>query len=93
MSIIIFNGMAAMYGLHGGLFNLKNFEIFDIINYKIKKGDLCMWEDDICWCMDSETCTNYECFRHLTHMDKPGIFTCSHLRNTDYCPLEKESED
>ena len=50
-------------------------------------------DSDICWCMDSETCTNYECFRHLTHMDKPQIFTCSHLRDTDYCPLTKESEN
>ena len=52
-----------------------------------------MWEDDICWCMDSETCTNYDCFRHLTHMSESQIFTCSHLRNTDCCPLTKESEE
>ena len=51
------------------------------------------FEDDICWCMDSETCTNYNCFRHLTHMSEAKIFTCSHLKGTEYCELAKESED
>lgn len=35
-----------MYGLHGGLFNLKNFEIFDIINYKIRKEIIMLQKKD-----------------------------------------------
>ena len=45
------------------------------------------FESDQCWCMDSERCTNTECFRHMTHKsDEERIFTCSHLMWTEYCP-------
>lgn len=50
-------------------------------------------DDDICFCADSDRCTNTECFRHLTHKNEPGIFTCSHLMDTEYCPMNKEGED
>ena len=55
-----------------------------------------MWFDeyDICWCADSDRCTNTECFRHLTNKDdSERIFTCSALMGTEYCELTKESEN
>ena len=87
-----------MYGLHGGLFNLKFFRIFDIINYKIREENkfMQMWfeDSDICWCADSIKCTNTKCFRHLANKnDKERIFTCGSLMGTEYCELVKESED
>lgn len=50
-----------------------------------------MWdESDICWCVDSNECTNTECFRHLDNKDdKEKIFTCSHLMNTKYCSINE----
>ena len=78
-------------------FNLKNFKIFDIINYKIRKEIyMDMWFDnsDICWCSDSVRCENTECFRHLTNKnDGERIFTCGSLMGTEYCPRHKEGED
>ena len=86
-----------MYGLHGGLFNLKFFRIFDIINYKVRKENkfMQMWfESDIAWCSDSIRCTHTECFRHLTNKDdSERIFTCGALMGTEYCELAKESEN
>lgn len=43
---------------------------------------------DICWCADSDNCTNIDCFRHLTNKpDSEYIFTCSHLMGEEgYCP-------
>ena len=56
-----------------------------------------MWFDnDICWCGDSDKCTNYECFRHLDNMKDityPCIFTCSNLMGTEVCPLTNEGEN
>lgn len=50
-----------------------------------------LFEDDICWCGDSDTCENKECFRHLDNRTvKEGIYTISCLRHTDICPLNKE---
>ena len=69
-----------------------------IVDCHIQKGLLMQmwWDDDICWCADSERCTNYECFRHLDNMkDKtyPCIFTCSNLMGTEICPLTNEGEN
>lgn len=57
-----------------------------------------MWifEDDICWCGNSDTCKNKECFRHLSNKKYKGesdIFTLSLLRDTEYCPLNKKGEE
>ena len=55
-----------------------------------------MWfgDSDICWCADSDKCTNTECFRHLTNKDDgERIFTCGALMGTEYCELTKESEN
>ena len=57
-----------------------------------------MWlfDDDICWCGDSDRCTNTECFRHLSNRRKSegiDIFTMALLMGTEVCPLTKESED
>ena len=48
-----------------------------------------MFEYDYCWCADSDSCTNINCFRHLTNKpDTERIFTCSHLMGIeDYCPI------
>lgn len=54
-----------------------------------------MWEDDICWCADSERCTHTECFRHMDNRtQKVGIFTMSHLMGVEnLCPLTEEGEN
>jgi hypothetical protein len=53
-----------------------------------------MWFDsDICWCADSETCKRTDCFRHLTNKNnQERIFTSSHLKHTEYCILDEDSE-
>ena len=43
------------------------------------------FEDDICWCADSDECENLECFRHLSNKTDYGVFTLSHLMDTEYC--------
>ena len=55
-----------------------------------KKGDIMFFEDDICWCADSNECDNTDCFRHMSNMKITGIFTCSSLMNTEYCENNKE---
>lgn len=57
-----------------------------------------MWfDEDICFCADSDRCKNTECFRHLSHHRKPevgpDIFTCGKLMGTEYCELTKEGEN
>ena len=52
------------------------------------------FEDDICWCADSNECTNDDCFRHmLNRTQRQGIFTMGHLKNTELCPLANEKGD
>ena len=52
-----------------------------------------MFEYDICWCADSNKCTNKDCFRHLTNKpDTETIFTCSNLIYTELCPLEEKGD-
>ena len=52
------------------------------------------WQGDICWCMDSERCTNTECFRHMDNKsDSEKIFTCSYLMGTEYCPMSEKGEN
>lgn len=59
-----------------------NKEMMDFIN------------DDICWCADSHECKNDDCFRHmLNRTQRTGVFTMSHLKYTELCPLRKESEE
>lgn len=50
-------------------------------------------DDDICWCGDSDTCDNIECFRHFYNKTEAGIFTVSNLKNTELCPLMEEEKD
>ena len=61
-----------------------------------------LFDDDICWCADSDKCKNKECFRHFdnfddfynrTHTPRERIFTMGHLMWTEYCELTKESEE
>lgn len=55
------------------------------------------FDDDICWCGDSEICNITECFRHIsnrTPQPSPDIFTCAKLMNTPICPYyEEQGED
>ena len=55
------------------------------------------FDDDICFCADSDKCKMTKCFRHMSHHKRPtsgpDIFTCSHLMGTDVCPLTKEGEN
>lgn len=51
------------------------------------------FNDDICWCGNSENCTHTECFRHLENKpDEERIFTMSYLKWTEYCPVYNEKE-
>ena len=57
-----------------------------------------MFGSDICWCIDSEFCNRYDCFRHISHKDpEEKIFTAGYLGGTEYCvefneENEKEGE-
>lgn len=57
--------------------------------------DINTWfKDDICWCADSHECKNDDCFRHmLNRTQRQGMFTMSHLKNTELCPLTDEKGD
>lgn len=48
--------------------------------------------DDHAWCGDSEKCEIKECFRHLSNRIAKGPFTCSYLKDTEYCPYRKENK-
>jgi len=50
-------------------------------------------EDDICWCGNSDECDYIDCYRHTSNMPGAGIYTMSHLMNTEYCPLKKGEYD
>lgn len=56
-----------------------------------------LFQDDICWCADSDHCGITECFRHLSHrtpQSTPDIFTTGCLQDTPNCPYyELESEE
>ena len=49
-----------------------------------------LFEDDICWCFDSDRCDNTDCFRHMNNRKTAGIFTGSALMGTEYCENNKE---
>lgn len=54
-----------------------------------------LFDDDICWCANSDECENVECFRHMSHrkpQHQPDIFTCGALKGTPDCPYYKEKE-
>lgn len=52
------------------------------------------FEDDICWCGNSNECNNIDCFRHLNNRKtKEGIFTVGLLKDTEYCPGFKRKEN
>jgi len=56
------------------------------------------FEDDICWCYNSQEkdefgCDKVECFRHMSNrkpQSQPDIFTVAYLKGTQDCPFEKE---
>ena len=53
-----------------------------------------LFENDICWCADSNKCGNTGCFRHLNNKSSDEkIFTCGWLMDTEYCPLVEYIED
>ena len=45
------------------------------------------FDSDICWCGNSDTCKQTDCFRHLSNKDtEEKIFTCANLMWTEICP-------
>lgn len=56
-----------------------------------------LFDDDICWCSDSDRCDKFECFRHMTnrmHQSELGVFTSASLMGTRDCPyFEEEKEE
>ena len=54
------------------------------------------FEDDTCWCADSNICNITECFRHLNNRKPhptPDIFTMASFQNNPDCPYyDSESE-
>lgn len=71
----------------------------DYAGWNWQKGvTMDMWfDDDICWCADSDRCKNTECFRHMSNRRSavagPDIFTCACLMSTEICPLTEEGEN
>ena len=52
------------------------------------------FEDDICYCGNSDECNNISCFRHTNNRRiKEGIFTVGLLKDTEYCPGFKRKEN
>ena len=55
------------------------------------------FNDDICWCGDSDICNITECFRHMNNrkpQPSPDVFTMASLMNTSICPFyEEQSEE
>ena len=70
----------------------------DKIRYNLAmwRGDIAMFDDDICWCADSDRCKNKNCFRHMSnrrhYTEGPDIFTCAKLMGTDICPLDEDTK-
>lgn len=53
-----------------------------------------LFEDDICYCGNSDECNNISCFRHMSNRRiKEGIFTTGLLKGTEYCPGFKRKEN
>ena len=43
--------------------------------------------DDICWCGNSNECTDTKCYLHFSNRKtKGGLFTCANLKDTNLCP-------
>jgi hypothetical protein len=55
------------------------------------------FDDDICWCGNSDICNITECFRHMSNrkpQTPPDIFTQAAFMNTPDCPYyEEQGED
>jgi len=58
------------------------------------------FDDDICWCSDSDHCDKFECFRHMTNRMQSSdfVFTSGSLMGTTDCPYfeggkEEDEED
>lgn len=59
------------------------------------------FDDDICWCSDSDHCDKFECFRHMTNRMQSSdfVFTSGSLMGTADCPYfegernQEESEE
>ena len=71
---------------------IRCFTDDEMITWNKKKwSDTMFFDDDICWCADSEKCSNTDCFRHMSNRKEvAGIFTTSHLADTEYCVEYKE---
>ena len=55
-----------------------------------------LFDDDICWCGDSNRCDKKECIRHMsnrTPQPEPDLYTCAQFMGTKDCPYLKEYEN
>ena len=72
---------------------IRHFTDDEMIAWNKKKwSDTMFFEDDICWCSDSDRCDNTNCFRHMNNRKTAGIFTAGSLMGTEYCENNKESK-
>lgn len=72
---------------------IRHFTDDEIIAWNKKKwSDTMFFEDDICWCADSQECDNTSCFRHTNNRRTAGVFTSGHLMDTELCENNKESK-
>lgn len=54
----------------------------------------CWFEDDICWCNNSQQCKHEDCFRNLRQMKgEYKYFTISNLQGTELCPYAYEFKE
>ena len=55
-----------------------------------------IFDDDHCWCGDSESCHHTDCFRHMSNrkpQSAPDIFTAAMLKGTPDCVYYKEDKN
>ena len=72
---------------------IRHFTDDEKYNWNKKRwSDAMFFEDDICWCSDSDKCNNTNCFRHMSNRKTAGIFTTGSLMGTEYCENYKESK-
>jgi len=55
-----------------------------------------LFDDDICWCGDSDNCPRTDCFRHMSNRRKSegtDIFTYALFKDTPDCVFAKEMKN
>lgn len=55
-----------------------------------------LFDDDVCWCGNSDICGVTECFRHLKNrkpQSKPDVCTMANFMGNPDCPYYDEFEE